>query len=144
MAKDISDDNLTSTITASEQQTQLNTALQQHRFRRVAFYGSCVIITLFLLALLFWLVWWPIHSFNLNEIAGKEPNKYAEFVSQTKTLWSLGIVVLAAIPTTLALALLRFAFSKDSKEKDSDVPGVWLSLVKELADVVKDYIKSKS
>lgn len=147
MASDISDDTLTSTITAQEKQSQFNTEQQRHHFRSVAFYGSCIIVVLFLLALLFWLVWWPIHSFDLHEFAGgiEDPKKYAGFISQTKTLWTLGIVVLAAIPTTLALALLRFAFSSnDSKDKDSDIPSVWLSLAKEVADVMKDYIKSKN
>ncbi|MCE2004069.1 hypothetical protein [Enterobacter asburiae] len=142
---DVSDDSPTTTITADEASQELSDRIQARRFKSIAFYGACFIVCAFLLALLYWLVWWPTTSLNLHKFAGglDDPKRYAEFISQTKTLWTLGIVVLAAIPTTLALALLRFAFSKSSKDDKEDIPSVWLSLAKEIVDVVKQYISRK-
>ncbi|WP_158784744.1 hypothetical protein [Pantoea sp. BAV 3049] len=143
---DISDDKQTDAITPKESEAEIKDKNQERMFRYVAFYGACFIVFVFLGALLTWLVWWPFHSFNLNSFAGgiDKPERYAEFINQTKHLWVTGIVILAAIPTTLALALLRFTFSaKGDKEKTSDIPGVWLSLAKEVIEVVKDYIKTK-
>lgn len=143
---DISDDTRTATILPTESEAEIKDKEQQRTFKNVAFYGACLIVVIFLAALLTWLVWWPFHSFNLTTFAGgiENPQKYAEFVNQTKHLWILGIVILAAIPTTLALALLRFTFSaKGDDSKANDVPGVWFSLAKEVIDVLKDYVKNK-
>jgi len=114
MADDVSDDSQTTSITASEATHEINEQRQALRFRSIAFYGACAIVCAFLLALLYWLVVWPMTSLDLHKFAGgvEDPKKYADFISQTKILWTSGIVVLAAIPTTLALALLRFAFNK--------------------------------
>lgn len=142
---DVSDDSQTTAITAGEASHELNERIQSLRFRSIAFYGACGVVCAFLLALLYWLVLWPILSFDLHKFAGgvEDPKRYAEFISQTKVLWTSGIVVLAAIPTTLALALLRFAFSKSSKDDKDDIPSVWLSLAKEVVDVIKQYISKK-
>lgn len=142
---DVSDDSPTTAITAEEASQELSDKIQSRRFRSIAFYGACAIVCAFLFSLLYWLVWWPSTAFDLKKFAGgvEDPKKYAEFISQAKTLWTLGIVVLAAIPTTLALALLRFAFSKSSKDDKEDIPSVWLSLAKEVVDVIKQYIAKK-
>lgn len=142
---DVSDDSQTTAITANEATHELNERIQSLRFKSIAFYGACAIVCAFLLALLYWLVWWPMTSLDLHKFAGgvDDPKRYADFISQTKILWTSGIVVLAAIPTTLALALLRFAFSKSSKDDKDDIPSVWLSLAKEVVDVIKQYISKK-
>lgn len=143
---DISDDRPTDLITPKESEADAKDKNQERMFKYVAFYGACLIVSIFLGALLLWLVWWPFHSFNLNNFAGgiDKPERYVGFINQTKHLWVTGIVILAAIPTTLALALLRFAFSsRREDDRSSDVPGVWLSLAKEVIEVVKDYVKSK-
>lgn len=142
---DVSDDSQTTSITAGEATHEVNEQRQALRFRSIAFYGACAIVCAFLLALLYWLVVWPMTSLDLHKFAGgvEDPKKYADFISQTKILWTSGIVVLAAIPTTLALALLRFAFSKSSKEDKDDIPSVWLSLAKEVADIIKQYVSKK-
>jgi len=143
---DVSDDAPITAITGDEATHELNERIQALRFRSIAFYGACSIVTAFLIALLYWLVYWPTHSFDLHKFAGgvDDPKRYAEFIGQTKTLWVLGIVVLAAIPTTLALALLRFAFGKNNQdEKANDIPSVWFSLAKEVVDVIKQYISKK-
>lgn len=142
---DVSDDSQTTSITADEATHEVNEQKQALRFRSIAFYGACAIVCAFLLALLYWLVIWPMTSLDLHKFAGgvEDPKKYADFISQTKILWTSGIVVLAAIPTTLALALLRFAFSKSSKEDKDDIPSVWLSLAKEVADIIKQYVSKK-
>ncbi|UIL53974.1 hypothetical protein LZU96_08625 [Pantoea agglomerans] len=142
---DVSDDSQTTSITADEATHEVNEQKQALRFRSIAFYGACAIVCAFLLALLYWLVVWPMTSLDLHKFAGgvEDPKKYADFISQTKILWTSGIVVLAAIPTTLALALLRFAFSKSSKEDKDDIPSVWLSLAKEVADIIKQYVSKK-
>lgn len=142
---DVSDDSQTTSITAGEATHEINEQRQALRFRSIAFYGACAIVCAFLLALLYWLVVWPMTSLDLHKFAGgvEDPKKYADFISQTKILWTSGIIVLAAIPTTLALALLRFAFSKSSKEDKDDIPSVWLSLAKEVADIIKQYVSKK-
>lgn len=143
---DVSDDAPITEITGDEATQELNERIQARRFRSIAFYGACGIVAAFLLALLYWLVYWPTHSFDLHKFAGgvDDPKRYADFIAQTKTLWVMGIVVLSAIPTTLALALLRFAFGRGSQEeKGNDMPSVWLSLAKEVVDVIKQYISKK-
>lgn len=144
---DISDDAQTAAITPKESEAEIKDKEQERMFRNVSFYGACVIVVAFLISLLGWLVWWPWHSFDLSKFAGgvEDPQKYASFVNQTKSLWMVGIFILAAIPTTLALALLRFAFNRKSdNDKGIEVPGVWLSLAKEVIDVIKQYISKKS
>jgi len=143
---DVSDDETTTTITFEEAQDAFKDKQQARRFKSVAFYGACAIVCAFLVALLYWLVWWPSTSFDLHQFAGgiADPNKYASFISQTKTIWGIGIITLAAIPTTLALALLRFAFGASAKNEKDDIPSVWLSLAKEVVDVIKQYIGKKT
>ena len=149
MSDDISDDQdaTTTTIMIDEVNLEIEEQKQAITFRNCAFYVTGIIIVLFFCAVLFWLLLFPLCFLDLHQFAGgiKNPEAYTKFLSETKSFWILGIVVLSAIPTTLTLALLRFTFRKSKeKDKDDDVPGVWMSLIKEIVDVAKDYIKNRA
>gem|GEM_PF-7130785 len=71
--------------------------------------------------------------------------RHQDFMDHGNHLWTICLITLAIIPTTMALALLRFAFRDKNDGKDEkDIPSVWLQLGKEIADVIKQYLAKKN
>ncbi|MFZ4217860.1 hypothetical protein ACEV6Q_08370 [Enterobacter ludwigii] len=142
---DISDDTTTSLSQSEIDNEDIQDRIQARRFRSIVFYGSSIIIVLFLTGLFTWLVAFPFDDLIWHDGAAlKSIGNFIASHAITGTIITLGIVILAALPTTMGLALLRFSFnSGKGKPDEKDMPGVWLSLAKELADVVKDYLKSR-
>lgn len=145
MSDEISDDPSTATITPEEVDQALAERKQVLRFKTAAFYGVSIFSSLYLAGLFFWLVVWPAYDLLWN--GGENLRAFGVFFSSNphaKILSGLIIVTLAAIPTTMALAMLRFTFgSGEEKRNGKDVPGVWMSLAKELIDVFKQYVGKK-
>ncbi|HHL0960265.1 TPA: hypothetical protein ACQVH3_005048 [Serratia marcescens] len=142
---DISDDTAVSLSQSEIDNEDIQDRIQARKFRSITFYGSGIVIILFLIGLFIWLVGFPFYDLIWRDgVALKAIGNFIASHSITGTIITLGIVILAAIPTTIGLALLRFSFNNGKgKSDEKDMPGVWLSLAKELADVVKDYLKGR-
>ncbi|ECH6324965.1 hypothetical protein FP135_10685 [Salmonella enterica] len=66
------------------------------------------------------------------------------FDNESWHVWLITLVILAAVPTTLSLALLRFAFREKGDTKDEkDIPSIWLQMTKEIANIIKQYLAKK-
>ncbi|EAA7556114.1 sugar porter family MFS transporter [Salmonella enterica subsp. enterica] len=125
---DLSKDN--ATLSPAELSEELKDKILQRRFRQWAFWGAFSLVAAYFLALLIVIIATLRHSFGSDE---------------TWHVWLITLVILAAVPTTLSLALLRFAFREKGDGKDeNDIPSVWLQMAKEIADIVKQYLAKKS
>ncbi len=133
---DLSDDELAETtteVTSAELDEQLEDTRLARSFRKCSFWGACGFTAVYLLAFLVW-------ACVLLRGFMRHPN----FMDNGNHLWTICLITLAIIPTTMALALLRFAFKEQNEGKsEKDLPSVWLQLAKELADVIKQYISKK-
>lgn len=141
---DISDDEPKTDISPEELSQDLKDRNQERRFRSLAFYVIGLFTIAFLLGLLYWLVYFPAN--NISELLQKPDDlkKYADLISHAKIFLIIGILILASIPTTLALALLRFAFSsKNNSNAGKDLPNIWFSFAKECLEVIKKYLSKK-
>lgn len=137
MAEDLSDDELsneTTVVTSQELQQRLKDAELERAFRKWSFWGIAVFTSAYLLCFLVWVC-----------ILLRGFIRHPSFMDYGNHLWTLCLILLAVIPTTMALALLRFAFREnDERKKEKDIPSIWLQLAKEIADVVKQCFSKKT
>lgn len=125
----------TSTISPQELNEDLLDRRCYRRFRNFAFWGACAVITSYFVAFL-------VALYFMGEWLHTQPDL---LLKDSWHLWLICLVILAAVPTTVLLALLRFAFKEkyDEKNDKKDLPGIWLQLAREITDVAKDYIRKK-
>lgn len=66
-------------------------------------------------------------------------------ITENWHFWLALLIVFAAIPTTLTLALIRVAFSNDKGEekKGADMPSILMQLGKEIVGVLNTYLSKK-
>lgn len=134
---DLSDDDLaeeTTVVTSAELDEQLEDTRLARQFRKWSFWGACAFTAIYLLGFLIWACVF-LRGFM----------RHQDFMDHGNHLWTICLITLAIIPTTMALALLRFAFRDKNDGKDEkDIPSVWLQLGKEIADVIKQYLAKKN
>ncbi|EBG4688069.1 hypothetical protein MXY01_003098 [Salmonella enterica] len=123
---DLSKDN--ATLLPAELSEELQDKILQRSFRKWAFWGAFSLVTAYFLALII-AIW-----VTLNR----------SFDNESWHVWLITLVILAAVPTTLSLALLRFAFREKGDTKDEkDIPSIWLQMTKEIANIIKQYLAKK-
>lgn len=103
--------------------------VQMRAFRSKAFSYASTACGGLIVALLIWLGW--AGSMFLHGYAGDK----SVFIFLTP------LIILASLAAVIGLATLRFVFSATPKEKDDDKATIWQSLLKELSDVAKEYMK---
>lgn len=105
---------------------QVKETRDKRQFRKISFYGLCVIICLLLCGLGVWMF-----------LPNATPHANAA--------WITGAVILATVPTLLSLAVLRLVFGKEKADKEDGgkESNATLSqaLVKEISNLIKIYIK---
>lgn len=133
---DLSDDelaNVTTEVTLAELDERLADLRLGRKFRKRSFWGACIFTAVYLLGFLVWAC-----------ILLRGFMAHPDFMDHGNHLWTICLITLAVIPTTMALALLRFAFrGKDNSKDDKDLPSIWFQLVKEISDVIKQYLSKK-
>lgn len=107
---------------------EIGTKKQLHAFRNIAFWGSVIIVVFFYFALLCFV-------FNNPQDIGKGNNNY---LAITIT------VVLATIPTLIALALMRHSFQSTAEDPKSVDLSLTHVLIKELRQCIRLLTGNKS
>ncbi|WP_241609365.1 hypothetical protein [Rosenbergiella australiborealis] len=136
MSEDAGLDTPTTSITSEELSERIADIQLLRKFKKLSFWGACAFTALYLVGFFVWAC-----------VLLRGFMRHHDFLNQPSHLWVTCLIILAVIPTTMALALLRFAFSEKNKgdSNDSkDMPSMWLQMAKEIADVIKDYISKKS
>jgi len=134
---DLSDDDLsevTTEVTSAELDEHLEDIRLARKFRKWSFWGACAFTALYLLSFLIWAC-----------VLLRGFMRHPDFMDHGNHLWTICLITLAVIPTTMALALLRFAFrEQDDSKGEKNLPSVWLQLAKEIADVIKQYVAKRT
>ena len=115
---------------------QIEDRKQFRHFRKIAFYGVCLLVGLVFAALLAWI--WCV---------GRRVADPFNSMTYQVALFVTPLIVLASMAALLVLALLRFAFRPmDGKDKDDapDALSVVHGLGREALTVLKDYLGKKA
>ncbi|SAK74388.1 hypothetical protein AWB80_04223 [Caballeronia pedi] len=104
---------------------------QYRKFRHIAFFGVAGLIITLVAILALW-----IRSFGLRIFGGSVQIDHSQAL-----LFIAPIVVIASLVAVSLLPTVRLVFREgDGKEDDKDSLTIWQTLVKELADLLKQYV----
>jgi len=104
-------------------------------YRHVAFYGAVILIGFTFLALFGWLGWIGFHV--------TDPNVASTY---RVSLFVAPVVVLATLGALLILALLKFVFRPQDKDKDDEPTPISLlqGLGTKVVELARDYLSKKA